>query len=284
LTSTLFEPASPVRRRLQGLLARRPSGLLTDVDGTISAIAPAPDQAELLPGIRDILVAACAAFDLVAAVSGRAALDAKRMVGVPEMLYIGNHGMEYLEPQAVEGRVERATILPAAQPYVPLVDAALDAIEREVAPRFSGLIVEHKGATGSVHYRLVRDPEAAEETVLDTLTRHGFDRTLRLTRGKQVVELRPPIDVDKGTAIVDVTHRHHLSSAICLGDDRTDLDAFHALSALAAQGDFIGFSVAVLHPEGPPELADSADLPLASIDLVPGFLRWLVSAAGQRSP
>src|SRR5579862_5852508 len=77
-------------RRLRAALAARPRALLTDIDGTISAIAPSPEAATLLPGVRALLREACAVFDLVAAISGRGADDALRMVGVEGMRYIGN--------------------------------------------------------------------------------------------------------------------------------------------------------------------------------------------------
>jgi trehalose 6-phosphate phosphatase len=263
---------------VRAVLAAHPRGLLTDVDGTISAIAPTPDAAVLLPGVREILTAAHATFDLVAAISGRAARDARRLVGVAQMLYVGNHGMEILAPSAREAGAERWTIAPTVQPYIPIITAALDEVERDVVPRFPGMVVERKGVTGSVHYRLVADLEEAESAVELTLA-HLFAGELRITHGKQVIELRPPVDIDKGTAVEDLVRGHHLRSAIYLGDDSTDLDAFRALSALAAQGEFTGFAVAVLHPEAPPQLAEAADLILSSVDAVPAFLRWLISAA-----
>jgi trehalose 6-phosphate phosphatase len=140
------------------------------------------------------------------------------------------------------------------------------------------MVVEHKGVTGSVHYRLVIDPSAAASAVELALA-HQFADGLRITHGKQVIELRPPVDIDKGTAVEELVHGHHLRGAIYLGDDRTDLDAFRMLSALAAQGEFTSFAVAVLHPEAPAELAKTADLALASVEIMPAFLRWLLSAA-----
>ena len=91
-----FPPDDAIRDRLRAVLALRPLGLFSDIDGTLSAIAPTPDAAALLPGVADLLTQALSTFDLVAAVSGRTAVDARALVGLPGILYIGNHGLEYL--------------------------------------------------------------------------------------------------------------------------------------------------------------------------------------------
>src|SRR5690242_13512164 len=89
---------SAAQARLRDALAQRPRGLLSDVDGTLSAIAPTPGDATLLPGVRELLEQAQTRFDVVAAVSGRAAENARQLVGVSGLLYLGNHGLERLDP------------------------------------------------------------------------------------------------------------------------------------------------------------------------------------------
>lgn len=244
-------------------------GLFTDVDGTISAIAPTPDAAVLLPGARELLIEATRRFALVAAVSGRSALDARRLVGVSNLLYIGNHGMESIEPGASE-----PLVIPAAAPYVPAITSALDAIERRLAGRFPGLLVERKGPTGSVHVRQTADPDAAERAVDDMLREVALPAGLRLTRGKMVIEVRPPIDMDKGQALRAWIGAKKLAGALYLGDDRTDVDAFRALRALSTAGECRGVAVAIIQDETPPELAREADVTLAGVARVPELLRW----------
>ena len=82
----VFSPDDTLRNRLLATLAQRPCGLFSDVDGTLSAIAPSPDAAVLLPDVAELLTQARSAFDLVVAVSGRASDDARRLVGVPGLL------------------------------------------------------------------------------------------------------------------------------------------------------------------------------------------------------
>lgn len=266
-------PGNAARQRLSDALSRHPRGLFSDVDGTLSPIAPTPESAVLLPGVRELLERAAAAFDFVAAVSGRAAAGAARMVGLPTLTYIGNHGMERLEP---DGTLH---ILPAAEPYAQDVRAALDTVERALAPQFPGLRVERKGVTGSVHLRNTADPSAAEEAVIRLLAQVAEPRGLRVTRGKRVVEVRPPVSVDKGIAVEELIRSRELRGVIYLGDDRTDIDAFLALRRLTAAGICRGVAVAVLHDEAPHDLTAAADVTVESIQRVPELLRWLLETA-----
>ncbi|WIG60160.1 MAG: hypothetical protein OJF49_002908 [Ktedonobacterales bacterium] len=271
--------------RIQSALGRRPRGLFSDIDGTISAIAPTPEAATLLPGVRELIEQAREVFDVVALVSGRAATDAFRMAGVRGITYIGNHGLETALIPASAGNTAggvddpEVIVRPEAQPYALAVEAALRTIEERLGPRFAGLQVERKGVTGSIHVRNTRDPAAAETAVYALATELAEAHGLRVTRGKMVVELRPPLAVDKGTAIAEMIEQAGLRGAIYLGDDRTDVDAFRALRRLSAAGTCEGVSVAVLHGEAPPELTDEADVALASVVRVPDFLRWLLALA-----
>jgi trehalose 6-phosphate phosphatase len=255
-----------VRAHVRPALEARPRGLLTDVDGTLSAIAPSPDTAALLPGMADVLRAATSRFDVVAAISGRSAADTRRMVGVPGLIYAGNHGLEWLDADAADDAPAR--VLPEAEGYVEDVADA----------HWPGMLVERKGVTGSVHVRATSDPSAAMDAVTRGLTVAAVRRGLRVTTGKLVAEVRPPVDANKGSAVAGMVRERGLRAALYLGDDRTDVDAFRALRALGAAGACRGVAVAVLHCEAPPDLAREADLALASVELVPPFLRAVVAA------
>src|SRR5262245_31512812 len=145
--------------RIAQVLAARPCGLFSDLDGTLSAIAPTPETAVLLPGVRSLLEEARDMFDVVAVVSGRAAADVQQMVGVAGIIYIGNHGFEQLDQDGV------AHVFPAALPYRQAITNVLDTLERTLAPRLPGLQIEPKGVTASIHVRNAADPPAAEEEV-----------------------------------------------------------------------------------------------------------------------
>lgn len=270
--------------RLRTSLAQRPRGLFCDIDGTLSAIAPTPESAVLLPGVADLLTAAHTSYAVVAAVSGRAALDARRLVGLPNVLYIGNHGMERLasanatDDDSSASEAARLEIMPAALPYVAALAQALTTLEQTLAPSLRGLRVEHKGVTGTLHVRATADPVAAQAVVFAAAQQVAAASGLLVTQGRLVVELRPPIAVDKGVTVGAVIAEQHLRAAVYLGDDRTDIDAFRMLRRLSAEGVCAGIAVAVLHREAPPELAAEADIALTSIERVPAFLRWLVTS------
>jgi trehalose 6-phosphate phosphatase len=259
------------REKLAAALAARPRGLFCDIDGTLSAIAPTPEAATLLPDVAKLLERLRTRFDVVALVSGRAADDARRMVGLPGLLYIGNHGLERIEADAATVQV-----LPEAEPYVEAVNTTLDDLDATLAARFPGVRIERKGVTGSIHVRNAPDPDAAEESIARSLTTIAVPRGLLVTRGRRIVEVRPPVAVDKGVAVAGVIRERGLRGALYLGDDRTDLDAFRALRQLADEGVCQAVAVAVLSPEAPPELA-AADITLPDVSSVPGLLRWLLA-------
>lgn len=260
-------------------MSRRPRGLFTDVDGTISALAPAPEAAVLLPDVRELLTDAVRVFDMAAAVSGRAARDARRLVGVPGLLYIGNHGLERLDPYTRTGKPNaRVRIHPAARAYGDAINRALDEVGRELEPRFPGVRIERKGVTGSIHVRNAQDPLAAEAAVA-AMEAAAEAAGLRVTRGKMVVELRPPVNVDKGTILTELIREYALAGAVFLGDDVTDIDGFRALRRLTAEGVCLGVAIAVRHAEAPAHLTAEADIALDGVEQVPELLRWILAHA-----
>jgi trehalose 6-phosphate phosphatase len=264
--------------KLEAAVTRRPRGLFTDIDGTISRLAPTPEAAVLLPGVRELLREACAVLDLVVAVSGRGALDARRLVGLEDVVYIGNHGIERVVPHGdVDG--ETLWVHPAARQYMGAIEAVVARVELAVCERFPGTHVERKGATASIHYRNVAKPSEAEAGILTALAELGERSDVRITQGKMVIELRPPVHVDKGTAVAGVLRRACLGGVMYLGDDRTDVDAFNALRRLTAEDSCAAVAIAVAHAEAPAELAEEADVVLPGIDHVPALLAWVIQHA-----
>jgi trehalose 6-phosphate phosphatase len=274
-------PSAAAVRRILPVLGAWPRALLADLDGTLAPIAPTPEAAELLPGIAELLARAIQAFELVAVISGRSAADVRCKIGVSGVLCVGNHGLERLEAEAAaEGHMaDVLTVVEEAVPYVAAIEAALDLVRARLDPLFSGIRYEPKGVTASIHVRGAGDPDAAEAAVYEAACQIGEQHGLRVTRGKRVVELRPPLDVDKGVAVAELVVARGLRGALYFGDDATDLDAFRALRRLTMEGACQGLAVAVLHPEAPAGLADEADLALDSIERMPSFLGWVLEHA-----
>ncbi len=249
--------------RLCRVIAARPRGLLTDVDGTISRIAPTPAEAVVTSAVQSALRAIHKRFDLVAIVSGRGVDDLRRMVGVPELVYVGNHGVEFWE----QGRLRR---LPEIEEYLPVVEAA----RNDLAPRLSPeMVLEYKRAGLSIHYRRSPAPTIARRQILAAVAESGAARRLRLTEGKMVIELRPPVAADKGTALEALVQEKRLRSVLYMGDDRTDLDAFRAAHRL---GDAcLSLTIAVVSEEAGNEVSRAADLTLPGVDGAQALLDWL---------
>jgi trehalose 6-phosphate phosphatase len=221
------------------------AAILLDVDGTLAPIVERPEDARVPPETQAELERLARRYALVACVSGRASADAAATVGVEGLVYVGTHGLE-LEPEA-----ERWA-------------AAL----HEFA---SGVTwpAEDKGLSVSFHYRGALD-EAAARAELEEVAGAARAAGLHARFGRKVLELLPPIEANKGTAIRRLLSERELRRALYAGDDTTDLDAFRALDDLE-----VGVRIAVASPEGPPTLRAAADLIVASPAALLELLRGL---------
>lgn len=243
------------------------TGVFTDVDGTLAPIVPTPDLAEVSGELREILRALHERFLIVAGISGRSVSEALDLVGIEELVYHGNHGFEVLR----DGRVE---VAPEAAPYAPAIAELERRSKEELGP--TGAVVEEKGITASVHYRNV--PREVGERCVDFVQREGRRLGLDVMVGRGVVEARPPIRVDKGTAIRSLVEEYGPRKALFVGDDITDLDAFRELKALRDEGTLREIlRVGVASAEGPPRITSEADLVVDGVDGVGEALRALLN-------
>lgn len=251
---------------LRRLFTARPAGLLTDVDGTISRITAHTNDATVSRGARRSLVTLAGQLELVSVVTGRAVVKAQQMVGVSEIGYVGNHGLEWLDGMTVQTD-------PAGLAARPALATALTAIRAAMSD--PGLVYEDKGASAAVHYRLVADPEASGRQLHAILAPYLERGQLRLIQGGLVVNLLPPEQIDKGEATRRLVRRHGLRSVAFFGDDVTDVDAFRALHELQAAGTITALAVGVMSPEGPPSIRTEADLLLDGVSEVERVLAAL---------
>jgi trehalose-phosphatase len=220
-------PALPMTPELTSRLDGRPLMLLLDIDGTLSPIAPRPDVAVVPAATQRVLEALSHAADVhVAVISGRSVQDARRLVGVPGLWTIGNHGFEVAAPD------QPPSVREDVRQFAERVRAAG---RRAIAlgERVPGVVVEDKRWTLSVHYRLA-DP-AAIPGLADEVNAIARDHGLVVTHGKKIFELRPPVEIDKGSAAVELAQILGAlgdgASLLAAGDDRTDEDMFRALRA-----------------------------------------------------
>jgi trehalose 6-phosphate phosphatase len=210
------------------------AAIFLDVDGTLAPIAPRPEEARVPDETRAEVGRLAERYALVACVSGRTGEDARRMVGVEGVRYVGAHGLE-LAPDADRWRDE-------IHSFAATVDWP----------------VEDKGLTVSFHYRQAEDEDAALE-YLDEVAERARRTGLIPRFGRKVLEIRPPVQADKGTAVEQMLDESGLRRALYAGDDSTDADGFRALEGLE-----VGVRVAVSSDEAPSELIRTADLVVPS--------------------
>ena len=238
-------PALP--ERLEILRRRAPeAALFLDYDGTLAPIVADPALAVPVDGIPELLSSLARRFALVAVVSGRPATFLADTLGAGRgFILAGLYGMELVEPGG-------GIAVPAeAEPWPPVVAGLVEEARAEAPP---GLGVEDKGLTVTLHWRLAPETEGwASAFARSAAARTG----LRAQPGRMSVELRPPIEADKGSVVRRFGSGHRAVG--CFGDDLGDLPAFRALDELERDGAVV-VRVAVVDPESPPEVAAAADV------------------------
>lgn len=243
--------------------------MLTDVDGTLAPIVDRPEDARVPAQATALLERLADRYALVGCVTGRRALAARRMVGA-DLVYIGNQGFELLLPGDDEPALDPAAL--------PRGRRAADFIAGLDWDRLSalGLRSEDKGPIQVVHWRGAADDPAAELAARE-IAAGARDRELIPLWGRKVLEVRPVSGIDKGSAVHRLlVERAPLDAALFAGDDRTDLDAFRALDALAGSARLgSAVRVGVASEESPPEIAAEADLVVEGTEGVLDILRAL---------
>jgi trehalose 6-phosphate phosphatase len=271
----VYDKSEALADQVAGLLGRQRAGLITDVDGTIAPIVERPEEAAVDPLARSSLEQLRGVVPLVAVVSGRRAEDARRMVGIDGLTYVGNHGLEVWT-------TDHAEVVAEARPWVPRLAAALAAVEQRVAR--PGILAENKGVTGSLHYRTADDPDAARAELLEALATAVPISGLRVEEGRRVLNLLPPLTVTKGSAVRALAREHQLEAIVYLGDDLTDAHAFSELARLRERGQATTLSIGVVGPETPPRVRQLADASVPSVACVASLLctvaTRLTSASG----
>lgn len=268
-------PAVPPSEELGRRLKRSPLLAALDIDGTLAPIASTPQGAAVPEETMRTLRGLTNLPDVwVALVTGRSAADGRRMVELPAAWIIGNHGMEWIEPNGA------LQVNEAARATAPRIAQAATMLHGRLHD-IRGTIIEDKRWTLSVHFRLAAptDRPIIEQALEDVARR----LELRVTHGKQVYELRPQLDITKGTALLELARKlgvHDGRGALFYaGDDRTDEDAFRALRDL-------GVGAVTVHVGGDA----SAGVETAAEFMVPDpaglreLLEWLVVERGGHPP
>ena len=219
--------------------------LLTDFDGTLTPIVERPEDAILSKEIRDSLASLAKNHRyMVGIISGRDLRDLMSRVGVAGVTYAGNHGLE------IHGKG-----LSFVEPIAQGMQSLLRVLHHALSVAFRGIegvFVEDKGLTLSIHYRMAKDREEDRiKEIVDRITGplHAGGR-VKVTTGKKVYEVRPPVAWDKGKAIEWLLARGGVRPGdntwpVFVGDDVTDEDGFAVVNRRNGISVFVGEPAAV---------------------------------------
>ena len=210
------------------------AAIFLDVDGTLAPIVERPELAEVPEAAKEELRRLRDRYALVACISGRTGPEAWRLVGVDGIVYVGVHGLE-LAPDADAWRAPLQPFAALEWPWI-----------------------EDKGLTVAFHWREAPD-DAAARRELEEIAEKARATGLEVRWGRKVLELRPPVDADKGTAVRTLLAEHGLRRGLYAGDDTTDLDGFRGLD-----GCEVAVRIAVASSEAPPGLREAADIVVGS--------------------
>jgi len=246
-----------VQERLEPLIrAPGDTAIFLDLDGTLAPIVSRPADVAVPPAVVKLVRRLAQRYLAVVIVSGRQATEARRIVGIDELAYVGNHGFETMLPG------HAVVVSPEAQPHVPAIRDLIKQCQSLAGIEDSGVWVEDKTATLSLHYRRALDPEAAKKFITASIIPLADGLGLKVNEGRMVVEIKPPEKVDKGTAVRELIDRLDAKQALYAGDDTTDIDALRELRRRGKKQVMVG--VGVVSREMPPALPRHADLLVAS--------------------
>lgn len=216
--------------KIEELLRNKFILLLLDYDGTLTPIAEIPQKAGISKQVRELLQKLSNGPDCaLGIISGRSLKDIKNTVGIKDIIYAGNHGLEIEGPKI------------KFKSWVSLrLSSTIRNIAEDIRKKLSdinGALIEDKGLTLSIHYRLVREKDVPvlEKIISEVANPYRAQNKIKINFGKKVYEIKPPVKWDKGKVVLWLLSRQQFASTqkkvlpIYIGDDVTDIDAFRAL-------------------------------------------------------
>ncbi|MCY3637834.1 MAG: trehalose-phosphatase [Chloroflexi bacterium] len=243
--------------------------LVLDFDGTLSEFVPVLENAVIHPDVVPPLRRLTNRLALVGVMSGRAARDVERRVGIVGIVYIGNHGVERI----VDGTLSASEGSEEAEHYLQgMLESLADAADDP------GLVLENKRYSASLHYRRATDEAGVVERLRAAVESMPDMGGFELSWGNKILEIRARNGVNKGVALDWLIEKWRPNSVVFLGDDTTDADALQALQQRKASGAIDGIGIAVIQDGTPASVFDSADYSLNGVPEVVLFLSRLQQA------
>lgn len=239
------------------------SGLVLDFDGVLSPIVEDPTTSAMPDRVTAVLARLAKRLGLVAVMSGRPVDFLEDRVRVAGVKLLGSYGIEQI-------RDGLRQMDPDAKEWLGKVRKASQALDERLSAS-PGIRVEKKSVSVAVHWRQAPDLEAAAHQVRRVAAQIAAETGLRLEPGKLVEELRPPIDVDKGSAIVALLAAEKPTTIAYAGDDLGDIPALRAVREAG------GYALVVDHgPETDPRVLELADQTYSGTE---DFAAWLAELA-----
>ncbi|WJX30475.1 trehalose-phosphatase [Trifolium repens] len=262
--------------------------LFLDYDGTLSPIVDNPDRAFMSDNMRAAVKNAAEDFP-TAIISGRSREKVYEFVGIADLYYAGSHGMDIIGPlrqsvsdnhpnciRSTDKKGKEVNLFQPAAEFLPMIDK-VRRLFIECTKDIKGAKVENNKFCVSVHYRNVDEEnwDMVAQRVYDIMKDYP---NLRLTHGRKVLEVRPVIDWDKGKAVTFLLESLGLNDdddvlAIYIGDDRTDEDAFKALSEVNK-----GFGILVSSAPKESSAAYSLSDPSEVMEFLKSLVEWKSSS------
>ncbi len=248
------------------------AGILLDIDGTLAPIVGQPADARVPEDSRRLLAEVARRYGVVACVSGRRASEARALVSIGAISYLGAHGAELLRAGWTEPVLD-----PRLEDWVQRIhEFGRQADNQDL--RHLRVRLEDKGAILAFHWRGAPDEEVARAAI-DAVAARASALGLRTHWGRKVLEVRPPVQFDKGSGVTSFLAGTGAEVVMYAGDDRTDLDAFRAIVRLAEEGRIsTAIRVGVQSDEAPEEIIAEADVVVEGPEGVKDLLRLLVEA------
>jgi trehalose 6-phosphate phosphatase len=247
------------------------TAILLDIDGTLAPIVEHAAEASVPEPTRQQLIELARRYRAVACVSGRRASESRAMVALGSISYIGSHGAELLRAGWTEARVD-----PRLGEWARRIQEFASATDTATLRR-RRVRLEDKGTIVAFHWRGAPDEAAAIEAV-DAIAADAQAAGLGTHWGRKVLEVRPPVKIDKGAGIEEFLSGTDVRAALYAGDDTTDLDAFRGLSRMLQDGRLDhAVRVGVRSEDGPEEVCEAADLVVDGTEGVRGLLSILIA-------
>lgn len=247
------------------------TAVLLDIDGTLAPIVEHAAEASVPEATRKLLIALVRRYGLVACISGRRASEARAMVSIGAISYLGSHGAELLRAGWTEAQVD-----PALAEHTRRV-REFGTAEDTAELRRHRVRIEDKGAILGFHWRGAPE-EAAARAAVEAIAERAKAAGLATHWGRKVLEVRPPVRIDKGAGVRRLLGEADVEVAIYVGDDTTDLDAFRALVELRDEGVLQrAIRVGVRSDDGPEAIVEQADIVVEGTEGVRDLLALLAA-------